>query len=374
MKLFDVYPRYPINLVKGQGSYVWDEKGNKYLDLYGGHAVISIGHSHPHFVKRVSTQLESLAFYSNSVEMPIQDQLADALGTQCGYDDYHLFLCNSGAEATENAFKVASFATKRNKIISFSKGFHGRTSLSVEVSDYPKNISPSNVTGNIIKIPLNDKEAFSAAMNDEVAGVIVEGLQGLAGIYEPCVDFLHHLRSECDKHGAMLILDEVQSGYGRTGHFFAHQKSGVKADLICMAKSMGNGFPIGGILINPEVESWLGMLGTTFGGNHLACAAGLAVLEVMKEENLLDNVNEVGDYALKNLKQIGGIKQVRGRGMMIGMETEKEAKEVRKALLFDHQIFTGSAAQPNTVRILPALNVGKEEIDRFLEALREVLK
>lgn len=376
MKLFDVYPLFDITIEKGQGNYVWDENGIKYLDLYGGHAVISIGHTHPHYKEMLTNQLNKIGFYSNSIQNPLQKELANKLGEATGKDDFTLFLCNSGAEANENALKLASFHNKRKKVISFSKGFHGRTSLAVAVTDNKKIVAPVNETENAIILPFNDVEALEKCFSEqgeEISSVIVEGIQGLAGIYEASEAFLKSIRNLCDTYGAVYIADSVQCGHGRSGAFFAHDFCGASADIYTMAKGMGNGFPIGGILVSPKFEPWFGMLGTTFGGNHLACAAGIAVLDVFKNENAIANAKEVGQYAISKLKTIEGVVEVRGRGLMLGIELDQVAAPVRKKLLFDHKIFTGSSANPNTVRLLPALNVGKEEIDLFVEALKKSL-
>jgi acetylornithine/N-succinyldiaminopimelate aminotransferase len=374
MKPFDVYPLLDIEPVKASGSWLWDKEGNKYLDFYGGHAVISIGHSHPHYIKRVSEQLNTIAFYSNYVKIAPQSELAEKLGKQCGYDNYDLFLCNSGAEANENALKLASFHTGRKKVISFSKGFHGRTSLAVAATDGPSYQAPVNKTENTVILPFNDVAAFEAAMNDQVGAVIIEGIQGLAGIFAPSQEFLNKIRTLCDKFGAVMILDEVQSGYGRTGKFFAHQHFGIKADLITTAKGMGNGFPIGGVLIGPQFKAVHGMLGTTFGGNHLACAAAIGVLEVLEQENLLDNAKKCGEYLIDALKGIEGVKEVRGIGLLIGIELEGSCAEIRNLMLKDHKIFTGSSSNKNTMRLLPALNVKMEECQLLVTAFKEVLQ
>ena len=373
MELFDVYPRYQIEPVKGDGCYVWDTNDQKYLDLYGGHAVISIGHSHPSYVQHVGCQLEKLGFYSNSVTLSIQEKLAQKLGKVSGYEDYTLFLCNSGAEAVENALKVASFQTGRNKIIAFNKGFHGRTSLALEATDNAKILAPVNGTGNVIRVPLNDSKELNRHLDNTVAAVIIEGLQGIAGVYPPSNEFLQLLEKECKEKGALLILDEVQSGYGRTGDFFAHQAAQIKPDVITIGKGMGNGFPLGGVLISPEVEAWMGMLGTTFGGNPLACAAGYAVLETIEKENLTNNSKVMGDYLIKALNQISGIAEVRGRGLMIGIELDQPSKEIRRRLLFEHNVFTGSSDNPNVLRVLPPLSIQKPQIDYFTDALKKVL-
>ena len=373
MSLFQVYPLQPIAITKALGSHVWDDKGTEYLDMYGGHAVISIGHTHPHWVKRIETQLHAMAFYSNSVIMPIQEELAAALNKISGKKDYQLFLCNSGAEANENALKLASFHTGRKKIISFSKAFHGRTSLAVAATDNPSIVAPVNETDNIIFLPFNDLEALTACFakqGDEIAAVIIEGIQGVAGIYEASNIFLQTIRALCDKHGAVYIADSVQCGYGRSGKFFAHDYAGVNADIYSMAKGMGNGFPIGGILIAPSIKAKFGLLGTTFGGNPLACAAALAVLEVMEKENLMEDAAEKGKALMEALKNTKGVKAVRGKGLIIGFEMEAGLEDLRKVLLNDYKIFTGEA-KPNVIRLLPSLSISSSEIDLFLKALTE---
>jgi acetylornithine/N-succinyldiaminopimelate aminotransferase len=373
MSLFQVYPLQPIAITKALGSHVWDDKGTEYLDMYGGHAVISIGHTHPHWVKRIETQLHAMAFYSNSVIMPIQEELAAALNKISGKQDYQLFLCNSGAEANENALKLASFHTGRKKIIAFSKSFHGRTSLAVAATDNPSIIAPVNETDNIIFLPFNDVEALTACFakqGDEIAGVIIEGIQGVAGIYEATNIFLQTIRALCDKHGAVYIADSVQCGYGRSGKFFAHDYAGVNADIYSMAKGMGNGFPIGGILIAPHIKAKFGLLGTTFGGNPLACAAALAVLEVMEKDNLTDAAAEKGKALMEALKNSKGVKAVRGKGLMIGFEMEAGLEDIRKVLLNDYKIFTGEA-KPNVIRLLPSLSISNAEIELFLKGLKE---
>ena len=373
MSLFQVYPLQPIAITKALGSHVWDDKGNEYLDMYGGHAVISIGHTHPHWVKRIETQLHAMAFYSNSVIMPIQEELAAALNKISGKQDYQLFLCNSGAEANENALKLASFHTGRKKIIAFSKSFHGRTSLAVAATDNPSIIAPVNETNNIIFLPFNDVEALTACFanqGDEIAGVIIEGIQGVAGIYEATNIFLQTIRTLCDKYGAVYIADSVQCGYGRSGKFFAHDYAGVNADIYSMAKGMGNGFPIGGILIAPTIKAKFGLLGTTFGGNPLACAAALAVIEVMEKENLMEAANEKGKALMEALKNTKGVKAVRGKGLMIGFEMEAGLEDIRKVLLNDYKIFTGEA-KPNVIRLLPSLSISNSAIELFLKGLKE---
>lgn len=374
MKLFDVYPLYDITPVRGRGSWLWDDKGRKYLDLYGGHAVISIGHSHPHYVNRLQRQLKELAFYSNAVKMPLQEKLAELLGEISGYSSFNLFLSNSGAEANENALKLASFHNERKKIVAIKGAFHGRTSLAVAATDNPAIQAQVNLGVSVDFVPMNDAEALSSAINEEVCAVIIEGIQGVAGIYEPTSEFLQLARQLCTQKGCVLILDEVQSGYGRTGKFFAHQHSPIQADIITIAKGMGNGFPIGGTLISPDFQAKYGMLGTTFGGNYLACAAAISVLEVIRDENLFANAEAMGDYLLQKLKGIPGIKEVRGKGLMLGIELSVSCAPIRLALLKEHGIFTGNASQPNTLRLLPALNVGKQELDVFIDALKTELQ
>jgi acetylornithine aminotransferase len=375
MSLFNVYPLNPIAITKASGSRVWDEKGQEYLDMYGGHAVISIGHTNPHWVKRIEDQLHAIAFYSNSVILPIQTQLADLLNEVSGKKDYQLFLCNSGAEANENALKLASFHTGRKKIVAFKKSFHGRTSLAVAATDNPSIVAPVNETNNIIFLPLNDITALENCLKeqgDQIAGVIVEGIQGVAGIYEASDAFLQSIRSLCDIHGALYIADSVQCGYARSGQFFAHDHAGVHADIYAMAKGMGNGFPIGGILIAPHIPPKFGMLGTTFGGNPLACAAALAVLEVIQQENLISAAEEKGKYLMEALQQTKGVKVVRGRGLMIGFEMEEAFTDIRKVLLNDFKVFTGEA-KPNVIRLLPSLAISMEDIQLFLERLNQAI-
>lgn len=372
MKTFDVYPLFDIEPVKAQGSYIWDKNGKKYLDLYGGHAVISIGHSHPHYVSKLTEQLNKIGFYSNSVQIPLQEILAEKLGRLSGYPDYSLFLCNSGAEANENAMKLASFHTGRKKIIAYSGSFHGRTSLAVAATDDTSIVAPVNQTDNISFLPYSDENSISS-ITDEVAAVIIEGIQGVGGIQVPSTSFLKKLKEQCKKMGALLILDEIQSGYGRTGKFFAHQHTGIKPDLITTAKGMGNGFPIAGVLIAPEIKAKHGLLGTTFGGNHLACAAGISVLEIIEKENLLENASEMGKYLFLSLKKIEGIKALRGAGLMIGIDTEAPAAEVRKSLLNEYSIFTGYSSSTKTIRLLPALTITKNEADLFLSSFNAVL-
>jgi len=373
MKLFDVYPLNNITIDKALGSYVWDNHGVQYLDMYGGHAVISIGHTHPHWVARIEQQLNKIAFYSNSIQIPLQQQLVDKLGELSGKKDYQLFLVNSGAEANENALKLASFHTGRKKIVAFSSSFHGRTSLAVAVTDNPKIVAPVNETDNVIFLPFNDEEALTqcfAKQGEEIAAVIIEGIQGVGGIYEATSDFLQLIRQLCDTYGAVYIADSVQCGYGRSGQFFAHDIAGVDADIYSMAKGMGNGFPIGGILIAPHFKASHGMLGTTFGGNHLACAAALAVLEVMEKENLVEKARQRGMYLKNMLNKVEGVTVIRGRGLMIGFEVEAHLQQIRKVLLNDFNIFTGEA-KPNVIRLLPALTIQRKQMDEFLEAIQE---
>ncbi len=373
MNLFNVYPLYDITPVKALGSTLWDKNGVEYLDLYGGHAVISIGHSHPHYVQKLTEQLSNIGFYSNSVNIPIQDELADKLGKLSGYEDYELFLCNSGAEANENALKVASFSNGRKKVIAFTKAFHGRTAGAVAVTDNKAIVAPINYDEHVTFLPFNNVEALKANVTEEICAVIIEGIQGVGGINVASDEFLKAAREMCDKTGAILILDSVQCGYGRSGKFFSHDFSGIKPDLMTTAKGMGNGFPIGGVLISAKFKAKHGMLGTTFGGNHLACAAAVAVLDVMKSENLMNNAMKMGNYLVENLQGISGIKEVRGRGLMVGIEFEKPVDKIRDSLLFDHHIFCGYSGK-NTLRLLPSLGVGQGELDKFLEALKKVVK
>src|SRR6201986_4916625 len=373
MKLFDVYPINPINIVKGVGSLVYDDKGTEYLDLYGGHAVISIGHTNPHYVKRLEDQLHQIGFYSTSVEIPIQKQLEEKLGHVSGKEDYQLFLCNSGAEANENALKLASFYNGKKKIIAFTGSFHGRTSLAVAATDNPKIIAPVNETKNVIFLPWKDETALEQAFaNNEISSVIIEGIQGVGGIQVAPESFLQKIRFLCDQYNAVFIAASVQCGYGRTGKFFSHDFAGVNADIYTMAKGMGNGFPIGGIIISPKIQPAYGMLGTTFGGNHLACAAGLAVLEEIEQNNLMQNAAEVGGYLISELKKFDKVKEVHDHGLMIGIELPEELAHARKELLMNHHIFTGEA-KPNVIRLLPALNLTRAHADRFLEAFATVL-
>ena len=373
MELFNVYSLYPIEPVRGKGCFVYDEAGTEYLDLYGGHAVISIGHAQPDYVRAVQEQVGRLGFYSNSVENPLQQRLAEKLGRISGYDDYRLFLCNSGAEANENALKLASFHTGRSKVLAIAKAFHGRTSGAVAVTDNPAISSPFNRTPNVEFTPLNDLEAARAKLaTREFAAVIVEGIQGVSGIHCPTNEFLRGLREAATETGTQLVLDEIQSGYGRTGRFFAHQTANIRPDLITTAKGMANGFPIGGVLIAPHFEARPGLLGTTFGGSHLACAAATAVLDVIERDGLVENAAKIGEYLLAELHKIDGLKEVRGRGLMIGIEIDGSGPELRKRLLFEKHIFTGGAGA-STVRLLPALCLTREMADRFLAAFKEVL-
>jgi acetylornithine aminotransferase len=373
MKLFDVYPLNDITIVKALGSYVWDDQDQKYLDLYGGHAVISIGHTHPHYVKRLEDQLHKVGFYSNSIKIPLQIELAEKLGKVSGKEDYQLFLCNSGAEANENALKLASFYNGRKKIIAFKKAFHGRTSLAVAVTDNPNIVAPVNQTDNVIFLPFNDEAALEAAFKqNDISSVIIEGIQGVGGINVASDSFLQKIRSLCDEYNAVYIADSVQCGYGRSGKFYAHDHSGVQADIYTMAKGMGNGFPVAGISIAPKIQPKHFMLGTTFGGNHLACAAALAVLEIIEQDDLMKNAETVGNYLIEELKKLPHINEVRGKGLMIGIDLPDELKTVKRNLLFNHKIFTGEA-KPNVIRLLPALNITKVEADIFLEAFKAEL-
>jgi acetylornithine/N-succinyldiaminopimelate aminotransferase len=376
MNLFDVYPLNNVTVAKAAGVHLWDEQGQQYLDMYGGHAVISIGHTHPHWVQRIEAQLKAIAFYSNSVHIPLQHQLANKLLALSGKKGYQLFLCNSGAEANENALKLASFHTGRKKIIAFQKSFHGRTSLAVAATDNPAIVAPVNETENIIFLPWNDVAALADCFDktgQQIAAVIVEGIQGVGGIREASVAFLLAIRHLCSQHGAVYVADSVQCGYGRTGQFFAHDLAGVDADIYSMAKGMGNGFPVAGILIAPGIRPKHGLLGTTFGGNPLACAAALAVLEVMEQEQLMDNAAAMGDYLKAELAKIDGLQNIRGRGLMIGFDLPEAWKDLRKILLEKYFVFTGEA-KPNTVRLLPSLAIDKASIDAFLLALKKALQ
>ena len=375
MKLFDVYPLIDVTPAKAEGSYFWDENGTEYLDLYGGHAVISIGHSHPTYVKYITEQLNNIGFYSNYVKIPIQNQVAEQLTKLSGYDDYTLFLCNSGAEANENAIKLASFHTGKKKIIYFSGAFHGRTAAAVACTDNPKIVAPVNQSENFVKLPFNDLEALENEFktNSDIAGVIVEGIQGVGGVQIPTTEFLQKIQQLCNENNAVFIADEIQSGFGRSGKFFAHQHAGVTPDIISMAKGMGNGFPVAGILISPKFKASYGLLGTTFGGNFLACAATKAVLDVIKEENLLQNAQEVGDYLVSLLQNQKNIKEIRYQGLMIGIDLAFSCNEVRNRLVKEYKMLTGNASTPNTLRVLPALNVKKEDVKKFADALIQIL-
>ena len=373
MKLFDVYSLYNIEPVRGSGNYVYDTEDTEYLDLYGGHAVISIGHAHPHYVKAISEQVGNLGFYSNSVENSLQTRLAEKLGRISGYDDYSLFLCNSGAEANENALKLASFHSGKRKVLCFSKAFHGRTSGAVSATDNPSIQAPFNRTDAVEFVPLNDLDAVEAKLAEGgFCAVLIEGIQGVAGIHVPSDEFMRGLREVTERYGVSLIFDEIQSGYGRTGRFFAHQWAGIRPDIITCAKGIANGFPMGAVLISPKYEAKKGMLGTTFGGNHLACAAAIAVLDVIESENLVQNARQVGEYLISELKKIDGIKDVRGRGLMIGIEIDGSASQMRKRLLFERHIFTGGAGA-STVRLLPALTLTYEQADRFIQNFKELI-
>lgn len=376
MELFNVYPLNPINIERAEGSHVWDDQGNKYLDLYGGHAVISIGHTHPHYVTSIHNQLQKIGFYSNSIVNPLQDQLAKQLGRVSNKQDYKLFLVNSGAEANENALKLASFHTGRKKIVAFHGAFHGRTSLAVAATDNPKIVAPVNQTDQVAFLPFNDVDALQLYFDQQgenIAAVIVEGIQGVGGIREASTLFLQAIRKHCDRAGAIFIADSVQCGYGRTGDFFSHDYSGIQADIYTIAKGMGNGFPIGGLVISPRFEASFGLLGTTFGGNHLACAAAIAVLDIIEQDQLLIKARELGEYLKTELATFDEVVEVRGRGMMIGIELPGHLSHVRKDLLMKDRIFTGEA-KPNVIRLLPALNLNKEHADYFLQAFQERLK
>lgn len=374
MNLFDVYTLWDIEPVRAKGCRVWDRDGVEYLDFYGGHAVISIGHSHPVYVKAIQEQVEKIGFYSNSVVNSLQAELAEKLGEQSGYPDYSLFLCNSGAEANENALKLASFHTGKKRIIAFRESFHGRTSGAVSITDNASIQSPFNTGHEVTFVSLNDLDAIVCELEkDDVAAVIAEGIQGVAGIFVPENNFLQQLEKACKKYNAVLILDEIQSGYGRTGKFFAHQYAGIQPDIITVAKGMGNGFPIGGVLISPEFKAKKGMLGTTFGGNYLACVAAIAVLKVMKDESLVENASEAGNYLQNELSKYNGIKEIRGRGLMLGIDPAPEYSDIRDKLLFKSHIFTGGAKN-NVMRLLPPLSVKKEEIDIFLKETKKLLE
>ena len=375
MKLFDVYPLFDVNIVKGEGCKVWDDKGQEYLDLYGGHAVISVGHSHPHYIKKVTEQLNRIGFYSNSVVNKLQVELAERLGKISGYDDYQLFLINSGAEANENALKLASFTNGRKRVLSCEKAFHGRTSLAVEVTNNPKIIAPINDNCHVTYLPLNDLPAWEAELSKgDVCAVILECIQGVGGIKLATKEFAQGLAAACKKYGTILICDEIQCGYGRSGKFFAHQWLDIRPDIITVAKGIANGFPMGGVLIAPEFKPVYGQLGTTFGGNHLACAAALAVLDIYEEEGLVENVRVVGDYLMEQLKMLNSprIKDIRGRGLMIGIDLDCPHAEVRKPLIYEQHCFTGCAGT-NILRLLPPLCLTKADADDFMERLKKVL-
>ena len=374
MNLYDVYPLFDVNIVKGDGCKVWDDKGNEYLDLYGGHAVISIGHAHPKYVDMIGRQVATLGFYSNSVINTLQQRVAAKLGKISGYEDYNLFFINSGAEANENALKLSSFKNGKRRVIAFKKAFHGRTSLAVEVTDNPKIVAPINANGHTAFVAMGDIDAVRAEIEKgDVTAVIIEGIQGVGGVQIPSPSFLQQLQQLCNETDTTLILDEIQSGCGRSGKFFAHQWAGIKPDIITQAKGIGNGFPVGVVLISPKFQAVYGELGTTFGGNHLACAAVEAVLDVMEAENLLDNVNRVGDWLLEELKKIDGIKEVRGRGLMIGIEFDEPVKDIRRKLLFDERVFTGVSGT-NTIRLLPPLTLTMEQAELFIDKFKKTLK
>ncbi len=375
MKMFDVYPIYDLQPVSALGCYLYDQSGEKYLDFYGGHAVISIGHSHPHYISRIERQLKTIGFYSNSIVNPLQEEFAALLGTVSGYPDYQLFLVNSGAEANENALKLASFTTGKKGIVSFNKAFHGRTSATVAVTDNPKIRAAINPSDHVSFFSLEDlKGVENVLSNGETCAVIIEGIQGIAGINVPSDHFLKGLRKLCDQYGVVLILDEIQSGYGRTGKFFAHQYAGIQADIITMAKGMGNGFPLGGLIINPSFEASHGLLGTTFGGNHLACAAGLAVLEVFQKERLIENAQAKGQQLKQLLSEIDAVKEVRGHGLMLGVRFDFNIRSLRQHLLFEEKIFFGSSSDPNILRLLPPLSIGDSQVDQLVAGLINSLK
>ena len=374
MKLYDVYPLFDINIVKGKGCHVWDEKGEEYLDLYGGHAVISIGHAHPHYVEMISNQVAQLGFYSNSVINKLQQELADRLGELSGYDDYQFFLINSGAEANENALKLASFYNGRTRVLVQEKAFHGRTSLAVEATHNPKIIAPINANGHVTYLPMNDLPAWESELaKGDVCAVMIECIQGVGGIRLVTPEFMQGLRTLCDKYDTILICDEIQCGYGRSGKFFAHQHTGVRPDIITVAKGIGNGFPMGGVLISPKFTPVYGQLGTTFGGNHLACAAAIAVLDVMKQEGLVENAAKVGAYLMEELKKFPQIKEVRGQGLMIGMEFDEPIKDIRRRLLFEQKVFTGVSGT-NVIRLLPPLCLSMAEAEEFLKRFKQALE
>lgn len=377
MKMFDVYPVYDVEIVKGEGSFVWYSKGERYLDMYGGHAVISIGHTHPHYVEMLTNQLHKLGFYSNSVKISMQEELADKLGKLSGKEDYQLFLCNSGAEANENAMKLASFHNGKSKVLAVKGAFHGRTSLAVSATDNPNIVAPVNKTDHVSFLPMNDEaalEAAFAAYGNEISSVIVEGIQGVAGIVVATDSYLKKIRSLCDRYNAVFIADSVQCGCGRSGKYYSHDWAGVKADIYTMAKGIGNGFPIGALSIAPHIEPRYGMLGTTFGGNHLACAAAIAVCDVIAQDNLIENAGKMGKYLMDEIAKLPNIKEVRGKGLMIGIELFEDTAAIRKKLVFEEKIFVGSSGNKNVLRLLPALNLTKEHCDIFLTSFAKLLK
>lgn len=375
MSLFNVYPIYNITPTKALGAKVWDDKNQEYLDFYGGHGVISVGHSHPNYVKAIQSQVEKIGFYSNSIQNPLQEAFAKKLGEVSTYPDYSVFLCNSGAEANENALKLASFHNKKSKVIAFHKSFHGRTSAAVAVTDNPSIIAPINANHEVLFLPLNDVEMVKKAVSEnEISAIIIEGIQGVGGLDEGTTEFFQGLEEICNANDIILILDEIQSGYGRSGKFFAHQHHNIKPDIITMAKGMGNGFPIGGLLISPKFTASFGLLGTTFGGNHLACAAALAVLEIIEEETVLENVKKQSDYFIKAISEIPQVKKIKGKGLMLGLEFDFDVAELRKKLVYDQFIFTGNASQKNLLRILPPLLITETEIDRFVIGLKNALQ
>ena len=375
MNLFDVYPLYDVTPVKSKGCYVYDDKGQKYLDLYGGHGVISIGHSHENYVRQMSEQLEKIGFYSNSIQNPLQAELAQKLGKLSGCEAYNLFLCNSGAEANENALKLASFHTDKSKILTFRNAFHGRTSAAVSVTDNQKIQAPVNQNQNVEFLELNNAEKFNEAIEKgDVAAVIIEGLQGVGGLNEASPEFFELIQKQCEAQGALLILDEIQSGYGRSGEFFAFQHHNIKPDIISIAKGMGNGFPIAGVMISEKIKAWYGMLGTTFGGNHLACAAGISVLDTIEQEQLIENVKKTSNYFIKEIEPVTAVKQIKGKGLMLGLKFDFKIAELRKALIFEERIFTGGSSDPYLLRILPPLSVTEEQLDTFISALKRILE
>lgn len=375
MNLFDVYPLYDVTPVKASGCYVYDEKGQEYLDLYGGHGVISIGHSHQNYVRSLTEQIGKIGFYSNSIQNPLQSELARKLGDISGCEDYNLFLCNSGAEANENALKVASFHTNKSKVLTFRKAFHGRTSAAVSVTDNPKIQAPVNQNNQVEFLELNDVEAFNQAIEKgDIAAVIVEGIQGVGGLNEASTEFLKLIQAQCESQGALLILDEIQSGYGRSGKFFAFQHHHIKPDIVTIAKGMGNGFPIAGVMISKTIQAWYGMLGTTFGGNHLACAAGISVLDTIEQEELIKNVNTTSSYFIRKIEMIEEVKQIKGKGLMLGLKFDFKVATLRKKLIFEERIFTGGSSDPYLLRILPPLNVSEEQLNEFVAALKRVLE